>query len=395
MSRTPVRSVRPGRALARILSLASFASLASLVACAPPPSAETAPAPTPAPPVAAPPAPPPPGSSGWTGEWRTATPGEAGLEPERFVAAVEEARSLSRVRSLIVLRDGAAVHESHAPGASNAPHNMKSASKGVISALVGIAVELGLIELDQPVADFFPEILGAARDGRARIRIWHLLTMTSGLESTSFRNYGAWAASPDPVRHALTRDLIAEPGERFRYSTGNTHVLSAVLTRASGISTRELAMRHLFGPMGIEPGGWDRDPNGIYLGGNNLALRPRDMAKLGQLYLDRGRWGDRQLVPWRWVDASVESITAGWPSRYGSYGMLWWLRPPPEDGAFTAIGFGGQYVYVDPGAGMVVVVTSTHEAKSRDWERRLFAAIRAMTSSVVEREAVAPSRSDR
>jgi CubicO group peptidase (beta-lactamase class C family) len=357
--------------------------------CAAPQPEETAPALV-APPVPAvePPPPGPPGSSGWTGRWRAASPADAGLDPQRFAAAVEEATALPHVRSVIVLRDGVAVHESHPPGVGNAPHDIKSASKSVLSALVGIAVGQGLIGLRQPVADFFPEIFDpTAGDGRERIEIWHLLTMTSGLESTSFRNYGAWAASRDPVRHALTREMLAEPGEWFRYSTGNTHVLSAVLTRAAGASTRDFAMRHLFGPMGIEPGGWDRDPQGVYVGGNSLALRPRDMAKFGQLYLDRGRWGDRQLVPWQWVDASVEPLSTGWPSRYGSYGLLWWLRPPSEGGAFAAVGFGGQYIYVAPRARMVVVVTSTHESKSRDWERRLFAAIRGMTGSVVERDA--------
>lgn len=338
------------------------------------------------------PAPPPPRaptSSDWSGEWRSGEPGDRGLDAARFSAAVERAEALPRIRSLIVLHEGVAVHESYLRGARrNAPHNIKSASKSVMSALVGIAVDQGILDLDQPVADFFPEHFDGDDDPRRDIRVFHFLTMTSGLETTSFRNYGAWAASRDPVQFALTRELQSPPGTRFRYSTGNTHVLSAILTRASGLSTREFAQRYLFGPMGIEPGGWDRDPKGIYLGGNNLALRPRDMAKFGQLYLDRGRWGDRQLVPWRWVDASIESINPGWPSRYGSYGLLWWIRPSTEAGSFVAIGYGGQYIYVAPRARMVVVVTSSHESKDRSWERRLFGEIHEMTRSVVVRPTV-------
>ena len=249
-------------------------------------------------------------------------------------------------------------------------HNLKSASKSVLSALVGIAIAEGHLRLDTSVASVLGGSWSSDEPDKRNIEVGHLLTMTSGLESTSFSAYGNWVSSRDWVDWALRRPLSSHPGDRFSYSTGNTHLLSAVLTAATGESTLDFARRRLFGPLGIERLSWERDPRGIYLGGNNLSLRPRDMAKFGMLYLDRGLWGDRQLVPWEWVDDSTRPVVR---SRWGSYyGYLWWLRPPDERGAFVASGFGGQYIYVSRAHDLVLVVTSSPVSKGRQWRRDLF-----------------------
>ncbi|MDE2976952.1 MAG: serine hydrolase [Acidobacteriota bacterium] len=333
----------------------------------------------------------PPGDDDWSGDWRAATPTEVGLDSERLEKALERLGELDGLQGILVARHGRLVAERHFRGsAGHRPHNLKSASKSVLSALAGLAIERGLLDLDQEIAGVLPEGRELDDPDKRAITVRHLLTMTSGLESTSFGNYGSWVASRNWVRAALGRPLQAEPGTRFSYSTGGTHLLSATLARAAGRNTHDFARRHLFDPLGIGPSAWARDRQGIHVGGNNLSLRPRDMLKFGQLYLNRGRWGGEQLLPWQWVDRSTRPAGLAAPRGrgriYGGYGYLWWLRGPRERGAYIASGYGGQYIYVSPAEDMVVVVISTEVSKGRGWRGELFGTIReGVTGSVIDR----------
>ena len=224
--------------------------------------------------------------------------------------------------------------------------NVKSVSKSVISALVGIALERRLLEgVDQPIARYFPELRRAADPRKARITIEDLLTMQTGLESTSFDNYGAWVRSRNWVTYALKQPLVREPGTAMEYSTGNTHLLSAILTKATegehlGVPAGERSAK----PLGITFGRWPRDPQGIYFGGNDMLLTPRQMVALGELYLNRGRVGDRQVVPAGWVEASC---TPRGRSRFNpdqGYGYGWWMRDFAGRHGCFAWGYGGQYI---------------------------------------------------
>ena len=335
----------------------------------------------------------PPGDDDWSGDWRAATPTEVGLDSERLENALERIGELDGLQGILVARHGRLVAERHFRGSAvHRPHNLKSASKSVLSALAGLAIERGLLDLDQEIAGVLPEGRELDDPDKRAITVRHLLTMTSGLESTSFGNYGSWVASRNWVRAALGRPLQTEPGTRFSYSTGGTHLLSATLSRAAGRSTHDFARSHLFDPLGIGPSAWARDRQGIHVGGNNLSLRPRDMLKFGQLYLNRGRWGGEQLLPWQWVDRSTRPAGLAAPRGrgriYGGYGYLWWLRGPRERGAYIASGYGGQYIYVSPAEDMVVVVISTEVSKGRDWRGELFGIIReGVTGSVIDRYA--------
>ncbi len=333
----------------------------------------------------------PPGDDDWSGDWRSATPAEVGLDSERLEEALERIGELDGLQGILVARHGRLVAERYFRGAAgHRPHNLKSASKSVLSALAGLAIEQELLDLDQEIAAVLPEGRELDDPAKRAITVRHLLTMTSGLESTSFGNYGSWVASRNWVRAALNRPLQAEPGTRFSYSTGGTHLLSATLSRAAGRSTHDFARRHLFDPLGIGPSAWARDRQGIHVGGNNLSMRPRDMLKFGQLYLNRGRWGGEQLLPWQWVDQSTRPAGLAAPRGrgriYGGYGYLWWLRGPRERGAYIASGYGGQYIYVSPTEDMVVVVISTEISKGRGWRGELFGTIReGVAGSVIDR----------
>ena len=189
----------------------------------------------------------------------------AGLDS---VAIDMAARQLPRLHSLLVSQHGQLIFERYYNGRRvNQPANIKSASKSVISALIGIAIERKLIpDVRTPIVTYFPEL---ARDSDVRkraITIEDLLTMRSGLEGTSNVNYGAWVTSRNWVQHALARPMFAAPGAVMEYSTGNSHLLSAILTKATTTSTWEFANEALFKPLGSAVPQWPRDPQGIYFG---------------------------------------------------------------------------------------------------------------------------------
>ncbi len=295
----------------------------------------------------------------------------------------EAARKLPRLRSLLVSRGGELVFEGTYNGTRpDRPANIKSASKSVISALVGIAIDRGIIPgVQTPILTYFPELRQASDARKRQITVEHLLAMRSGLEGTSNRNYGAWVTSRDWVRHALARPMFAAPGEEMEYSTGNTHLLSALLTKATSKSTWQFANEALARPLGFTLAQWPRDPQGIYFGGNDMLMTPRQMLAFGELHLNRGRAGGRQIVPESWVDASCEGRARTrrpgnpafdgirWlgPMRDRKYGYGWWVHEVRGYKACFAWGYGGQYIFVVPEVGLVMVTTSSPDVSE---ERR-------------------------
>jgi CubicO group peptidase (beta-lactamase class C family) len=284
-----------------------------------------------------------------------------------FDGAVAEAATLPRIRSLLVSVDGTLVAERYFNGAAaGRTTNIKSASKSIVSALVGIAIDRNLIKgVHEPISTYLSAEVGNDPVKRA-ITIEDLLTMRTGLETTSNRNYGRWVMSPNWVRFVLQQPMEDEPGGRMIYSTGSTHLLSAILTRATRTSTFEFARTTLASPLGFTLSAWPRDPQGIYFGGNEMPMRPRDMLRVGELYLNRGRYQDRQIVSSGWIEESiVPRTTSRWSDR--QYGYGWWIRTLAGAPVFYAWGYGGQFIFVVPSVRTVAVVTSVAEAGS---ERR-------------------------
>jgi CubicO group peptidase (beta-lactamase class C family) len=294
-----------------------------------------------------------------------------------FEEALAAADDLPRLRSLLVSWRGDLVLERYYNGARpNRLANIKSASKSVLSALVGIAVARGHIHLQQPIAHFFPSLKDARADARKQqITIEDLLTMRSGLQSTSSRYYGAWVQSRNWVQYALDRPLETEPGTWMDYSTGNTHLLSAILTRATGKSTWQFAQDVLARPLGFSLARWPQDPQGIYFGGNDMLMTPRQMLAFGELYLNGGRVGGRQIVPAEWIEASWAPRTRSrWSGQ--QYGYGWWAREMAGHQVRYAWGFGGQFIFIVPDLELVVVATSASTvSEERRGHRRTLADI--------------------
>ena len=300
------------------------------------------------------------------------TPGKRSTLVDVGAAASE----LPQLRSLLVSWRGELIAEHYAKGVRpGAPANVKSASKSIIATLVGIAIERGIIKsVREPIVTYFPELRRDADRRKQAITVEDLLTMRSGLQSTSGRNYGAWVQSRNWVRYALERPIVSEPGTAMEYSTGSSHLLSAILTKASGISTWQFAQDALAKPLGISLARWPQDPQGIYFGGNEMLLAPKQMVAIGELYLRRGLANGRQIVPAAWVDTSCAPRTASVYDSDRRYGYGWWIQDFRGGTACFAWGYGGQYIFVFRELNLVVTATSSTAVSEerRGHRRRLF-----------------------
>lgn len=284
-----------------------------------------------------------------------------------FSSALQFASEHPPLSSLVIATADTVLAEGYWRGGG--PHrstNVKSVSKSVLAALVGIALERGeLSSLDTPIETWFPEHDDLFENPiRARIRLEDLLTMRSGLETTSFYNYGAWVAETNWVRGQLRMPMEFEPGEVMRYSTGASHLVSVILERATGVRPSVYAARHLFGPLGISGVSWDRDPQGHDFGGNNLAMTPRQLVRFGQLHLRGGEFEGQRILPEDWVRSAWRPRTRSHWNGYG-YGYFWWFRSFDGTPVYYAWGHGGQRVLVLPEPGLVVIITSGLPANGR------------------------------
>lgn len=274
-------------------------------------------------------------------------------------AARARAAATPDLRTLIVAQGGVAVIEEAWRGARlDRPANIKSASKTVLAMMALVAASRGVVGLDDRVAPLLgPRLPRDADPMVQRITLRHLLAMQAGLESTSGRNYGRWVSSPDWLRFALTRPMVAEPGGGMVYSTGTSHILGAVLARATGRDLRSLAQEWIGAPMGFSVPEWRRDPQGLHFGGNDMALTPRAMLAFGECCRNGGRAGGRQVIPaallaeaWRPLGQSAFSGQA--------YGLGWWVGQARGQQVIFAWGYGGQMIYLVPGLDLTVVMTS-------------------------------------
>jgi len=282
------------------------------------------------------------------------------LDPTLSTQFINQAAQLPRLHALIVARDGKPVIERVFRGPSlDAPVNVKSASKTIIDALIGIAVDKGLVKnVQQPILPLLQTRAPAGLTPKVgMITLDHLLSMRAGLERTSGRqNYGRWVMSPNWISFALTRPFVDEPGGGMLYSTGNTHLLSAILTDISGKDTLALAREWLGQPLGITVPAWTRDPQGVYFGGNEMALSPRALLRFGEMFRNGGTYDGKRVLPESWIRASWTPKTHD--RHDDGYGYGWFVTEAHGHPIYYAWGFGGQMLYVVPSLALTAVITS-------------------------------------
>ncbi len=328
--------------------------------------------------------------------WLTASLVEAGMEEKPILDMLNLLAQQDEplVNGLVVVKDGKLVLEAYYPGNDitvaekqsftekdfdrSTRHCLASATKSVTSILFGIAYDQGLItDLDEKMLVSFPEYADLDGSGRSEITLRHMLTMTSGIpwqESSDFNDSANDLAhmaffSPDPIRFVLEKPLNSQPGELFQYNSGTTNLLGEIVSRKAGISLVNYASDNLFAPLGITDYEWLTFPNApkMAVASSLLYLKPRDMAKIGQLYLQLGLWNGTQIVSPQWVQKST-SISVALPADYGpafqntGYGYQWW-RGRFGNGytdAYYAAGWGGQFIFIMPTINTVVVMTGSN-----------------------------------
>lgn len=319
--------------------------------------------------------------------WQTAAPAAVGLDaaPLRAMAAAVADGSFPHVHAILIVRDGRLAFERYFPGyrweysapefrgawtefGPDTPHNLASVTKSVTGILVAIALDEGAIDgVDAPVCPFFPEDADLCTGKKATITVRHLLMMASGL---AWNEQDVWYGDPkndivqlflvpDPIRYILAKPLAHDPGTSWYYDGGGTNLLGEIVRRATGERLDAFARRRLFEPLGIRDASWRFLRPGLVYASGDMTMRPRDMAKLGQLILDHGTWRGRRVLSAARADALVERFV-----RFNAttgYGYQWWLKTYTVGArsfdAFCADGWGGQRILGVPALHLVAVFT--------------------------------------
>ena len=334
-----------------------------------------------------------------TSGWRTAPPAAVGMDPKLAADLDAKAAYHPQLRSLLVIRHGELVYERYWHGDAHTGQEAFSVTKSFTGALVGIALgDHQLKSLHQTVGALLARHLPAGADPRlTKVTVGQLLTMTSGLAGDDPTQGGDLSLmqhlqqSRDWVRHILGRKLATRPGSTFAYSNAGSHLLSAIVADTTGQSTLAFARARLFAPLGIHAEhalqpvnidnasraeaqaydraavAWNTDPQGYQTGWSGLKLPARDLAKLGYLYLNGGRWDGVQVVPADYVRAATQAQSQPPPSAgLHGYGYQWWVTSEHGHPSFLAMGFGGQFIQVIPDLDLVVVITSDAASQRGD-----------------------------
>ena len=255
-------------------------------------------------------------------------------------------RSEPGLGSVLVERNGRPLFAGYYHGDTESTRlDVFSVTKSVVSTLVGIAAQHGLLRLDERLGDFFPKQVRAAQDRRVRsITLRELLSMTSGYRDTMQLRSDDW------IQSLVGRPLATNPGRSFAYDDGSYHLLSAVLTEATRLTAQQYARRVLFGPLRISGAHWTSDGQGHSLGNTGLRLSAREMLELGELYLHSGLLHGRRIVPADYVRAATYTKAGT------GYGLGWWIVSTAQLNGFAALGYGGQAIAVFPSKNLVVTV---------------------------------------
>ncbi|BAE82138.1 serine hydrolase domain-containing protein [Desulfitobacterium hafniense] len=299
-------------------------------------------------------------------EWQYGAPEDHGLNGDTL-ESLHATYDTTQILASVIFKDGHIVDEYYKDGYDKASlFLLHSCSKSVTSALIGIAIDKGYIEsVDVPIAEYFPQILESDDNRLKQITLGHLLTNTSGFDSSDTEYWREWRNSENWVDFVLNRPLTSTPGTVFSYSTGNTHLLAAILQKATGKTAYEFGKEFLFDLIGMDSVQCNMDSQGISDGGNGFSMTVYDMVKFGLLYYHGGLWGEQQIISREWVEESTR-LQFKRSSGTADYGYQWWVRTFGEEqyDTFFAQGHGGQYIFVIPELELIIAFTSNHTGSS-------------------------------
>ncbi len=288
--------------------------------------------------------------------WKTSSFKEANIDSILFLAGKNKLEQHPTLFSFLMIRNDKIIFEKYFHGSEkDHSNNIHSASKCVLSALTGIAIHKAFLSLDQKAVDFFPNY-SIDNTSKKKISIRHLLNMTSGLDWQEDETEYVIEDKTNWTEAILNLPLAHAPGSTFNYSTGNTHLLSAILTEATQVSNCDFAYENLFSNLGITVEHWGKDRQGYFSGGYNFYITPRELARFGLLYLNEGRYQSQQIIPQDWVNVSLskqEYVDDDYDYSYG-----WWITNILGHDVFKAWGYGGQYICLIPDFDLMIVSTA-------------------------------------
>lgn len=305
-------------------------------------------------------------------------------ETNKWQAVANEARALDQCHAIVIKQNSKQVlaERFRGPGLDQLVP-IKSVSKTIVAALAGVAIDRGEIpSIESTLGELIPELIPPKADPKvASITFGNLITMQAGLERTSGPGYNRWIASNNWVESALSRPMVAEPGTRMLYSTGSYHVLGAILSKVTGTSLLSLARYRIGRPLGIDIPAWTRDPQGRYLGGNEMALTVAAMLRFGELYLNGGLVDHTRVLSEDWVNRSQQPATRSMFSGL-HYGFGWFLGTSYGTSYMIARGYGGQIICIMPELKLNIAITSdpTRPARSAGYFGDL---MRLLTKTII------------
>ncbi len=307
---------------------------------------------------------------------------DSNIDYQKLETAFDAASQIGNLKCLVVFQNDSIIKQAYfSDGGADTRHSVRSVTKSVVSILIGIAIDKGyLTSVEQTLGEFIdPEVYNITPQ-KAAITIRHLLTMTSGFEwnELTASGYNDWVLSENQVQYILDKPLAAQPGQTFTYNSACTHLLSFIITKASGMSTYEFSLKYLFNPIGIEEVDWYIDKQGYCNGGAGLVFTPHDMIKIGQLILNKGVYNGNVIVSSNYIEQSIQpkvSVT-GVMSFASNYGYCWWLGSSNGNSYVFANGYGGQFIVIVPSKNLIVVATNTWSgiqasAANEQWYRTL------------------------
>lgn len=315
------------------------------------------------------------------------------INAQKLEQAYVKAENIQGLKSLLVSRNEVLVSEAYFSEMDATDlYHVRSVTKSVISALIGIAINEGFIDSIGATIDTYLSPLGyELSDDKSKITIENLLTMSSGFEWEELINvsaYNDWVRSPDQIDYIISKQLEYLPGERFTYNSATAHLLSVILTEATNMSTNDFALEYLFNPLGmtVDDFGWGQFEQGYFNGGADLTLKPTDMVAIGNLYLNKGAIKNNQIIPSTWIEASTEiQITANNSIPFGpDYGYLWWINHDLDYDLFFANGYGGQFIIVVPVQNLVLVATSEFKGLGNEAGQQWYNVISLLINDILD-----------
>lgn len=283
------------------------------------------------------------------------------VKADSFLTAYNRSKPLTH--SLLIIRSGKNIFEKYYNGyGAEKLNNLKSATKSITSLLIGIAIDNGLIkDENERISDLLPEMFDNKTDPeKKKITLKDVLTMSAGFEWNNFggRWRGGWDKSREPTKYLIRQVPLAnKPGTKWNYNSALSHLLSTLIKKYSGMNTFEFAKKYLFEPLDIKNVRWQKSNDGNEMGNSELMMTPRDLAKIGLLVLQKGKWNGKQIVNSEWIEKSTKKYFDGFP-QIGGYCYQWHTRKFGKYDSFLAAGWGGQFLIVIPELQMVVVNTS-------------------------------------